>query len=397
MFPPQRAETYRVIDLDANATTAMLPEVADAMLPWLLENHANPSGSYRTAKLARKAIDNARSQVADLISAAPEEIVFTGSGTESINTALHSLDRLAGEGKAVVSSIEHSAVLKYLESRSREVVLAGVDSGGRIAMDSFAACCEGAAFVSVMMANNETGVIQPVAEILEFARGKGLPVHTDAVQAIGKIPVSVKNLPVDMLSMSAHKFHGPKGIGALYVRSGLGFSPLVYGGGQEKSRRSGTENTAAIVAMGKAAELAKKAIGEDPERKLSSMRDEFEELVMKRVSGCVRNGNPSHRLPNTTHLSIDGCDSAGMLILLDEAGVACSAGSACMTGKQKPSHVQLAMGIPEQRAKTSLRFSFSRKNTLAEAREAAEKVIKAVAKLRTVQGGGIGPVAVYTS
>lgn len=385
-----------MIDLDANATTAMLPEVVDAMLPWLRGNHANPSGSYRAAKLARKAIEEARCQVADLISASPDEIVFTGSGTESVNTALHSLDRLAGEGKALVSATEHSAVLKFVESRAREVGMVGVGPGGRINAESFRAACEGAAYVSTMIANNETGVIQPVGELLGIARSKGLPFHTDATQAVGKIPVSVKDLPVDMLSMSAHKFHGPKGIGALYVRSGLGFSSLVYGGSQEKGRRSGTENTAAIVAMGKAAELAAKALAENIGNDLAEMRDAFEERVMDGVTGCVRNGDADHRLPNTSHLSFEGCDAAGMLILLDEAGIACSAGSACMTGRQKPSHVQLAMGIPESRAKTSLRFSFSRNNTMAEAAEAAGKVIRAVGKLRSVQGGGIGPVAVYT-
>ena len=386
-----------MIDLDANATTAMLPEVVEAMLPWLLENHANPSGSYRAAKLARKAIENARGQVADLISASPEEIVFTGSGTESVNTALHSLDNLVGVGNAVVSAIEHSAVLKYVESRSREISIVGVDASGRVDMDSYASACETAAYVSMMMANNETGVIQPIAELLEIARVRGLPFFTDAIQAAGKILISVKETPVDMLSISGHKFHGPKGIGALYIRRGLHFLPLVHGGGQEKSRRSGTENTASIVAMGKAAELAKNALADDSVNRLAEMRDVFEERVMSGLSGCIRNGDIQHRLPNTFHLSFEGCDSAGMLILLDEAGIACSAGSACMTGKQKPSHVQLAMGIPTQRAKTSLRFSFSRKNTMQDALEAAGKVIKSVGKLRSVQGGNTGPVAIYTS
>jgi len=386
-----------VIYLDANATTAMLPEVVEAMLPWLVENHANPSGSYRAAKLARQAIDNARCQVADLIDASPDEIFFTGSGTESVNTALHSLDVLAGEGHALVSSIEHSAVLKYVEYRSRPVCVAGVDSNGRVDIDSFASACEKAAYVSVMMANNETGVIQPIEDLREIAQARSLPFHTDAIQAVGKVPVSVKDQPVDMLSLSAHKFHGPKGIGALYVRGGLRFSPLMHGGGQEKGRRSGTENTASIVAMGKAAELAGKALSDGCGKGLAEMRDAFEAKVMGGVSGCIRNGDVDHRLPNTSHLSFEGCDSAGLLILLDQSGVACSAGSACMTGKQKPSHVQLAMGVPEKRAKTSLRFSFSRMNSMEEALEAGEKVIKAVLKLRSVQGGDVGPVAIYTS
>jgi cysteine desulfurase len=387
-----------VIDLDANATTAMLPEVLDAMLPWLSGNHANPSGSYRTAKMARNAIEEARVHVAALLGAEGDEMIFTGCGTESVNTALHSLDALLEPGKsALISSIEHSAVLRYVESRSRGAIRLPVDAGGRLDTDAFRGACPAAAYVSVMAANNETGVIQPLAEVLAIARGFGLPVHTDAIQVVGKVPFDVRDTSVDMLSVSAHKFHGPKGIGALYVRKGLDFVPFLSGGGQEKGRRSGTENVAAIVAMGEAARLAKAAFMESVPERVRAMRDAFENEVFNGVGGCTLNGDPAHRLPNTSHISFDGCDAAGLLILLDEAGVACSAGSACMTGKQKPSHVQLAMGIPEQRAKTSLRFSFSRLNTMPEAMEAAAKVIKAVEKLRRVQGNGVGPVAVYTS
>lgn len=386
-----------MIDLDANATTAMLPEVLDAMLPWLSGNHANPSGSYRTAKLARNAIDEARVHVAALLGSDADEIVFTGSGTESVNTALHSFDRLAGKGSAVVSAIEHSAVLRFVESRDRVVILLPVGADGRLDLAEFSQACAHAAYVSVMAANNETGVIQPLAELLAIAREHGLPVHTDAIQIAGKLPFDVRATPVDMLSVSAHKFHGCKGIGALYVRKGLDFSPLLHGGGQEKGRRSGTENVAAVVAMGEAARLAKLAFGESIPDRIREMRDAFEKAVVTGVVGCTINGDSENKLPNTSHISFEGCDAAGLLILLDEAGVACSAGSACMTGKQKPSHVQLAMGIPEQRAKTSLRFSFSRLNSMEQTAEAAAKVIKSVEKLRRVQGTGIGPVAVYTS
>lgn len=375
----------------------MLPEVLEAMLPWLSGNHANPSGSYRMAKLARKAIENAREQVAALIGADPDEIVFTGSGTESVNTALHSLDRLAGEGSAVVSAIEHSAVLRFVESRKRNVRTLPVGENGRIDADAFSAFCEGAGYVSVMAANNETGIIQPLAEIVSAARFRNLAVHTDAIQAAGKVPMDVREIGVDLLSLSAHKFHGPKGIGALYIRSGLEFSPLLHGGGQEKGRRSGTENTAAIVAMGEAARQAELALDRGVSDRVREMRDAFEGFLLAEVRGCVGNGDPAFRLPNTSHLSFEHCDSAGLLILLDEAGVGCSAGSACMTGKQKPSHVQLAMGITEQRARTSLRFSFSRLNTMEEAVAAAAKVKKSVEKLRNVQGHGVGPVAVYTN
>jgi cysteine desulfurase len=243
-----------------------------------------------------------------------------------------------------------------------------------------------------MAANNETGVIQPLAEAAAAAHERGLPVHTDAVQAVGKIPLDVRGLGVDMLSMSAHKFHGPKGVGALYVRDGLRFKPMLEGGGQEAGRRSGTENTAGIVGMGAAAEWM---MGNSDES-VRAMRDAFESRVLAGIAGITVNGDTAHRLPNTSHLSFESCDAAGLLILLDEAGVACSAGSACMTGKQKPSHVQLAMGIPEELAKSSLRISFSKLNTMDEALAAAAALEKAVEKLRRVQGGGVGPVVVYS-
>jgi cysteine desulfurase len=382
-----------MIDLDANATTALLPEVLEAMLPWLMSGHANPSGSYATAKLARKAIEHARGQVADLIGAKPEEIVFTGGGTESVNAALHSLDLLVGQGTCVVSAIEHSAVLRYAESLIRGCDKVAVDTSGRLDLATYEQALDGAAFVSIMAANNETGVIQPLERVVALAKDRGIPVHSDAIQAAGKIPLDVRALGVDLLSISAHKFHGPKGVGALFVREGLRFSPLLIGGGQESGRRSGTENTAGIVGMGAAAALAMAEFMEQPEH---SLRDVFERQVLKEVVGVTVNGDPQCRLPNTSHLSFEGCDASGLLILLDEAGVACSAGSACMTGKQKPSHVQMAMGIPELRAKSSLRFSFSRMNTLDETIAAASAVRKAVEKLRRVQGPGVGPVVVYS-
>jgi len=381
-----------VIYLDANATTPLLPEVLDAMLPWLRDGYSNPSGAHTGAKLARKAIDRAREQVASLIGASPEEIIFTGGGTESVNTALHSLDLLAGSGAAVVSAIEHSAVLRYVESLQREVITVSVDSSGRLNLDALNAALENAAYVSIMAANNETGVLQPLEQVVAAAKQKGMPTHSDVIQMVGKMAINVSESKIDMISMSAHKFHGPKGIGALYLRNGFRFKPLLEGGGQEGGRRSGTENTAAIVGMGKAAELAMTS----PVAEIAEARDIFEAIVLSNVSGAILNGDITHRLPNTSHLSFENCDAAGLLILLDEAGVACSAGSACMTGKQKPSHVQLAMGIPEELAKSSLRFSFSRLNTLDEARTAAAAVVKAVEKLRRVQGSGVGPVVVYS-
>jgi cysteine desulfurase len=389
-------ECSGVIYADANATTPVLPEVLDEMMPWLREGYANPSGAYAAAKQARAAIDQARAQVAGLIGAEPGEIVFTGCGTESVNTALRSMDKLCGPGAAVVSAIEHSAVLRCVEKLGREVRRIPVDAGGVLDLDAFEAALDGAVFVSVMTANNETGVIQPIEAVLGLARERGLPVHTDAVQAAGKISIDVKQAGVDLLSLSAHKFHGPKGVGALYVRGGLRFEPLLTGGGQEAGRRSGTENTPGIVGMGAAAESAAAYLTNSGPSSLAAVRDAFEAKVLAEVSGVTVNGDLSRRLPNTSHLSFDQCDAAGLLILLDEAGVACSAGSACMTGKQKPSHVQLAMGIPEARAKSSLRISFSRLNTTDEALAAADALRNAVEKLRRVQGPGVGPVVVYS-
>jgi len=379
-----------VLYLDANSTTPLAPSVLDAMMPWLRGGYENPSGAHRGAKLAREAIERARAEVAARINALPEEIVFTGSGTESVNAALFSMDRLCGSGHALVSAIEHSAVLRAVNAMDRDVVEIPCLEDGRVDLDAAERMMDGAAFVSVMTANNETGVLQPVAEVVELAHARGIPMHTDAVQAVGKVPVDVKNPAVDMLSLAAHKFGGPKGVGALYVRGGLRFAPFIHGGGQEAGRRSGTENTAGIVGMGAAAGIAEAGFSN------GAVRDAFEGGLAAALDGVVFNGKRAPRLPNTSHVSIEGCDAAGMLILLDEAGVACSAGSACMTGKSKPSHVQLAMGIGEARAKTSLRVSFLPDANAADASLAVEKIATAARKLRRVQGHGVGPVVVYS-
>ena len=392
--------------LDANATTPMLPEVVEAMMPWMTGNPCNPNASYRGAKEARKAIDAAREQVAALIGASPDEIVFTGGGTESTNMALKWLARMVGRktGRVVTTAIEHSAVLKPIETFEQvgyAVERCGVDAGGRLLIDEYREACErakeGGGFASVMWVNNETGVIQAVAEACGIARENGLAFHTDAIQAVGKIPVNVREVGVDFLSLSAHKFHGPKGVGALYVRSGCRFEPMVRGGGQERDRRSGTENVAGIVGLGKAAEVAlARLVHDQAGHATGRLRDAFEAKVVELVSGVTVNGDLIHRLPGTTHLSFDGCEAAGLLILLDDMDVACSAGSACMTGKQQPSHVQKAMGFTDAKAKSSLRFGFSVLNTMDEVEKAAACVAKAVEKLRRVQGGSTGPVVVYS-
>lgn len=367
------------------------------MLPWLRDEFANASAHYAAGRRARKALDQARCQVAQLIGADAGEIFFTSGGTESVNTALHSLNRLTSNGSAIVSAIEHSAVLRSVEAFVRPHQLLAVDSNGCLDIEAYKYIISKGAFVSLMLANNETGVLQPVQEACELAHANGLPFHTDAIQAAGKIPCDVRTLGVDMLSLSSHKFHGPKGSGALYVRNGLRFSPMLMGGDQENGRRSGTENIASIVGMGAAAAAMKKALEQGAKEKLQELRDIFERIITKEIPYVKINGNSAARLPNTSHISLENCDAAGMLILLDEAGVACSAGSACMTGQQKPSHVQLAMGIPEATAKTSLRFSFSQMNTKSEIHHLADIIKLSSEKLRKVQGGNVGPVLVYSA
>lgn len=385
-----------MIDFDANATTALWPSVLQAMLPWLEGGHANPSGAYRAARQARAAIDRAREQVAAWLGAQVEEVVFTGGGTESINTALRSLDALCGPGALVVSAIEHSAVLRCADALGREVRQVPVTPAGRVDLAAYERALDGAAMVSIMLANNETGVVQPLEEIISLAHVRGIPVHSDAVQAAGKMAVNFGALDLDLMSVSAHKFHGPKGVGALLVKRGLQFRPWLYGGGQEHGRRSGTENTPGIVGMGMAAVEAQRWLAGDGPTILAGLRDDFEHTVLAAVPDCQRNGDLAHRLPNTSHLSFAGCDAAGLLILLDDANLACSAGSACMTGKSRPSHVQLAMGIPELLARSSLRFSLSRLTQSADVGRAAAAVIRAVEKLRRIQGRGVGPVVVYS-
>ena len=392
-----------MIYLDSNATTQVHPDVLEAMLPYLTDQCYNPSSGYRAGKAVKKAIDKARGQVAKLVGAEPVEIIFTGCGTESNNAALFSLANAVGKGKRIITSqIEHSSILRvceHLEKQGYTVERVAVDEAGRLDLEAWKEAVEldDAGFATLMWANNETGVIQPVAEAAALAKAAGIPFHSDAIQAVGKTPIDLKLENIDFMSISGHKFHAPKGVGALYVNKNVSFEPLLFGGGQEAGRRSGTENVASIIAMGAAAEMMQSCLDADGHAGVAVLRDHFEQRLMAEVDGVLVNGSKEFRTKNTAHLAFENCEAAGLLILLDEYGVACSAGSACMTGKQKPSHVQTAMGYSAKRAKSSLRISFSILSTLEETNDAVEMVKKAVRKLRSVQGfSGVGPVTVYT-
>ncbi len=383
-----------MIYLDNNATTQVHPEVREAMLSWLGEDgYGNPSAGYRFGKKARKAIDEARARVAALIDAEPGEIVFTSCGTESNNTALMSALRCYPDRRRIVTSTaEHSAIenpCAFFESTGYDVRRTPVDSLGRLDLDALreAVIPGETAVVSLIWANNETGMLTPVAEAAAIAAEAGALFHTDAVQAIGKHPVRVRDLGIAMLSMSGHKLHAPKGVGALFVSRHARFEPLLHGGDQEEGRRSGTENVAGIVGLGKAAELMGRALADGHAERLGALRDRFETGVLDAVEGVEVNGDresPEARLTNTTNLYFPGVDGEGLLILLDEAGVCCSPGSACGTGAVTPSRVIRAMGHSSERARSSVRFSVSRFNTEAEIDEAIAAVARAVGKLRVV-------------
>ena len=394
-----------MIYLDSNATSQIHPEVVEAMMPYLTEHWHNPSSGYRSARTVRDALSAAREQVAALINAHPDEIVFTGGGTESNNMTLKWLARHVGrkESKVVTGATEHSAVLRPCEAMAAvgyDVSMCSVQGDGRLSLDQLSELVdsERPGFASVMWSNNETGVTHPVAEACAVVKEAGWAFHTDAIQAVGKMPVDVREVPVDYLSLSGHKFHAPKGVGALYVRQGLRFEPMLRGGGQENERRSGTENVPFIIGLGKAAEIMKGELDRDGHAGVRQRRDRFENRLVSEIEGVTLNGSREHRAANIIHASFGHCEAAGLLILLDEAGVQCSAGSACMTGKQQPSHVQKAMGFSDEKARSSLRISLSLFTTDEEVEEAASAVAAAVAKLRSVQGPpGVGPVVVYGS
>jgi cysteine desulfurase len=380
-----------MIYFDNNATTQVDPEVLQQMLPYLQDQYGNPSSAYSFGKRAATAVNLAREQVADLLRCEPSEIVFTSCGTESDNSAIQSALLLDRDRKHLVTSrVEHSAIVKQAEDLARrgyEVTWLDVDSEGLIELDELEqAIREDTAIVSLMWANNETGVLFPIAKAAEICRSKGTVFHTDAVQAVGKIDIDLRQLPINFLSLSGHKLHAPKGVAALYINRKTRFTPYLIGGGQENKKRGGTENTASIVALGKAAEIASSAL-QDEKTRVKALRDRFEQGLLGTVPSVQVNGHRTYRLPNTSNLAIEGIDSEGMLMLLDQKGICCSAGSACTAGSLEPSHVLRAMGYSSERARGSLRFSFSRFNSEAEIDQALHIIPHAVEKLRSMNRG----------
>ena len=377
-----------LIYLDNNATTRVDPAVVEEMLPWLSENYGNPSSGYRFGQKVNEALEIARARVAALLGCEPGEVLFTSCGTESTNAAIHSALAMDRDRQHIVTTrVEHSATMKTCEllaKRGHPVTWLGVNSDGQIDLGELEnAIHDETALVSIMWANNETGVTFPVEKIANIVRGKGAVFHSDAVQIVGKVPFKLSDMKVNLLSLSGHKLHAPKGVGVLYVNRRTKFLPFVTGGGQEGGRRAGTQNVASIIGLGKACEIAAKQIGHE-ETAVKKMRDDFEAGILSRVEGVQINGDRVNRLPNTTSLAFDGVESEAMLMLLDQRGICCSAGSACTTGQHEPSHVLRAMGCDDTRARSSLRFSFGRFNTADDVARALEIVPEIAAKVRRV-------------
>ncbi len=378
--------------LDNNATTRMAPEVLAAMLPYFTEHFGNPSSQHGFGTPAAEAVRAAREQVRALIGAEHgNEIVITSGGTESDNAAiLSALETQEGRNEVIVSAVEHPAVLSLVQYLAKQHGIAvrtiGVDGKGRLDMGAYrAALGPKTAIVSIMWANNETGTIFPVAELAALAHGAGALFHTDAVQAAGRVAVDVKAAGVDMLSLSAHKLHGPKGTGALYVKKGVRFAPLIRGGKQERARRAGTENVPGIVGLGKAAELSLARPSSQAGR-VSALRDALEAGVLTRIGGSYVAGDTANRLPNTSCMVFDAALGEVILSELNKAGIAASSGSACSSGSVEPSHVLRAMKVPYTAALGAIRFSFGSGNTQADVDRVLEVLPAAVAKAREVSG-----------
>lgn len=378
----------KIYYFDNNATTRVAPEVVEAMLPFLTEQYGNPSSAYQFGKFAGEQVRAAREKVAALVNADPREVIFTSCGTESNNSAIHSaLVTNAGKRHVLTTAVEHSANIKFcefLEKRGFEVTFLPVESDGTIDVHLLEKSIRpDTAIVSVMWANNETGVVFPIEEIAAICRSKGVLFHTDAVQTPGKMKIDVADLGVDFLSLSAHKLHAPKGIGILYVKRGTKYQPYVMGGGQEQGRRGGTENVASMAGFGRAAELAMASLNDENTR-VRALRDRMEKGILSKIPNSVRNGDQTSRLPNTSNIAFDFVEAESILLLLDQAGICASSGSACTTGSLDPSHVLLAMGLTPARARASIRFSLGIYNTDAEVDYLLEQLPPIIAKLRAV-------------
>jgi cysteine desulfurase len=379
----------KIYYFDNNATTRVAPEVVEAMVPILSEQYGNPSSAYQFGKFAGEQVRAAREKVAALINADPREVIFTSCGTESNNSAIHSaLVTQPGKRHVLTTAVEHSANIKFcefLQKRGYEATFLPVESDGAIDVHLLEKNIRpDTAIVSVMWANNETGVIFPIEEIAAICRSKGVLFHTDAVQTPGKLKIDVADLGVDFLSLSAHKLHAPKGVGLLYVKRRVKYQPYVMGGGQEQGRRGGTENVASIVGFGRAAELAMASLNDENTR-VRALRDRMEKAILAKIPDTVRNGDPMSRLPNTSNLAFDFVEAESILLLLDQAGICASSGSACTTGSLDPSHVLIAMGLSPARARASIRFSLGIYNTDAEVDYLLEQLPPIIARLRAVK------------
>jgi cysteine desulfurase len=379
----------RLVYMDHAATTPVKPDVLEAMLPYFSEKFGNPSSLYALARDSKEAVEHARAQVAAAIGASPDEIFFTAGGSESDNWAIKGTafaNRKKGD-HIITSAIEHHAVLhtcEYLEKQGFSVTYLPVDNYGMVdPADVEAAITDRTVLITVMTANNEIGTLQPVREIGRIARAHGIPFHTDAVQAIGAVPIDVKADTIDMLSLSGHKFYGPKGIGALYVRKGTKLDSLVHGGGQERRRRAGTENLPGIVGLGKAIEMATADIPGHAAR-IAAMRDRLREGILAAIPDTILNGHPTERLPNNLNVSFRYIEGESVLLMLDAHGICASTGSACSSASLEPSHVLLAIGLPHETAHGSLRLTLGDLTTDADVDYVLEVLPKVVERLRSI-------------
>ncbi|MCQ9205905.1 MAG: cysteine desulfurase NifS [Omnitrophica bacterium] len=378
-----------MIYLDYNATTPLDERVLQKMIPYLKDIYSNPSSVYRFAQESKRAVEDARAQVADLISANPTEVFFTSGGTESDNTAIKGIcSQHQNRGKhIIISKIEHHAILhpvEFLEKNGFKATYLDVDEFGIIDLKQLSeSITKNTVLVSVMYGNNEVGTIQPIKKIAAFCRSKEVYFHTDAVQAVGKLKLNVKELGVDLLSISAHKFYGPKGVGALYVKKGVKLWPLLHGGGHERGLRSGTENVAGIAGLGEAARLAKIELPEE-EVRIKKLRDRLQKGILKSISEVKLNGHPEQRLANTLNICIKYIEGESILINLDFEGICASSGSACTSGSLEPSHVLLAMGMPHEIAHGSLRFSLGKYTSDKDIDKVLEVLPPIVERLRKI-------------